>query len=61
VLALSTASRHPGIARAIGVSAGAETKGEVAAILLYLIVAVLVSVPYVQWRKRQAGAARASA
>ena len=58
VLALSTASRHPAIALAVAVAAGAESKPELAAILLYLIVAALVSVPYVAWRKRQSGVPR---
>jgi BASS family bile acid:Na+ symporter len=53
VLALSTASRHPAIALAAAVAAGAETKPQLAAILLYVIVAVLVSIPYVAWRRRQ--------
>jgi BASS family bile acid:Na+ symporter len=53
VLALSTTSRHPGIALAAAVAAGGEAKSVLSAILLYVIVAVLVSVPYVAWRKRQ--------
>jgi len=53
VLALSTASRHPAVALAITVAAGAETKSEVGAILLYLIVAIVLSIPYVAWRRRQ--------
>jgi bile acid:Na+ symporter, BASS family len=60
VLALSTTSRHPAIALTAAVAAGAETKPELAAILLYVIVALLVSIPYVAWRKRQAIAAQAS-
>jgi len=54
VLALSTASRHPAVALAIAVSGGLATKSGLAAILLYLIVAGIVSVPYVVWRRRQA-------
>jgi len=53
VLALSTASRHPAIALAVAVSGGAAMKPELAAVLLYTLVAVLVSVPYVFWRKRR--------
>jgi len=60
VLALSTTSRHPAIALAVAVGAGAETKAEIGAILLYLIVAGLVSVPYVAWRKRASKAAHAA-
>jgi BASS family bile acid:Na+ symporter len=55
VLALSTASRHPGIALAV---AGANYPGQklvLAAVALYLIVNVIVSIPYLNWRKRQAG------
>jgi BASS family bile acid:Na+ symporter len=54
VLALSTASRHPAVALAIGVAAGEESKRALAAVLLYVLVAVIVSVPYVLWRKRLA-------
>ncbi len=53
VLALSTTSRHPAVALAVAVAVGAESKPGLAAILLYLIVAMLVSIPYVVWRKRQ--------
>ncbi len=60
VLALSTASRHPAIALAIAVAVGLESKTGLAAILLYLIVATLVSVPYVAWRRRQSTAAHTS-
>jgi len=60
VLALSTASRHPAVALAVAVAAGEESKPEVAAVLLYLVVAILVSIPYVRWRKKQAGRARAA-
>lgn len=57
VLALSTASRHPAVALAVASSSGTELRPELAAILLYVIVAALISVPYVAWRKRQASAA----
>ena len=57
VLALSTTSRHPAIALAAAVAAGLETKPELAAILLYLVVAILVSIPYVAWRRRASIAA----
>jgi BASS family bile acid:Na+ symporter len=56
VLALSTASRHPAIALASAVSVGAESKSALAAVLLYLIVATIVSIPYVMWRRRQSPA-----
>ncbi len=60
VLALSTTSRHPAIALAVAVGTGAETKAVIGAILLYLIVAGLVSIPYVAWRKRASKAAHAA-
>ncbi len=53
---VSTSSRHPAIALAVAVSGGAGSKPELAAILLYLIVATLVAVPYLAWRKRQRAA-----
>jgi BASS family bile acid:Na+ symporter len=55
VLALSTASRHPAVALAIAVASGEQAKFALAAILLYTLVAGVVSVPYVVWRKRQSG------
>jgi bile acid:Na+ symporter, BASS family len=57
VLALSTASRHPAVALAVATSGVMETKSELAAILLYVVVSVLVSLPYVMWRRRRAAAA----
>ncbi len=60
VLGLSTASRHPAIALAAAVAGGAETKSALAAILLSLIVALLVSIPYVAWRRRQSLATQTS-
>jgi len=60
VLALSTTSRHPAIALTAAVAAGAEAKPELAAILLYLIVASLVLIPYVAWRRRASIAAHAA-
>jgi BASS family bile acid:Na+ symporter len=54
VLALSTASRHPGVALAI---AGAVLPGQravTAVILLSLLVGAIVTGPYVKWRKRAA-------
>jgi BASS family bile acid:Na+ symporter len=57
VLALSTASRHPAVALAVATSGVMETKPELAAVLLYVVVSVLVSLPYVMWRRRRAAAA----
>jgi BASS family bile acid:Na+ symporter len=57
-LAMSTASRHPAVALAIATSGAAtEPKPELAIILLYLVVATIVSVPYQKWRAHGAGAA----
>ncbi len=55
VLAFTTSSRHPGVAVAIA-SANAnlsEQKLVIAAILLYLLVNVIVSIPYLIWCRRQ--------
>jgi BASS family bile acid:Na+ symporter len=60
VLALSTASRHPAVAFSAAVGGGAEAKPALAAILLYMVIAILVSVPYVAWRRRHAIAVTAS-
>lgn len=57
VLALATATRHPGVAMAV---AHAVTPGEklvLGAVLWYLIVGLIVSAIYLAWRRRQAGAA----
>jgi bile acid:Na+ symporter, BASS family len=54
-LALATASRHPAVALAIATSGAiSEPKPELAIILLYLLVATIVSLPYQKWRKGQA-------
>ncbi len=53
VLALSTASRHPAVAMAIATSGvNPEPRAELGIILLYLVVATLVSMPYQWWRAR---------
>ncbi|MET0165628.1 MAG: Na+-dependent transporter [Vicinamibacterales bacterium] len=56
VLALSTASRHPAVALTVATSGVMQTKQELAAVLLYVVVSVLVSLPYVMWRRRRAAA-----
>jgi BASS family bile acid:Na+ symporter len=58
-LALSTASRHPGIALAIAMSGTVielKLKPVLAIILLYLVVAAIVSFIYQKWRAHAAGA-----
>ena len=52
VLALATASRHPGVAIAIAVVNAPGEKTVLAAVLLYLFVGALVSAPYAMWRQR---------
>ena len=52
VLALACATRHPGMAIALAHLEFPNLKGSVAVVLLYLVVASLVSIPYVIWRKR---------
>jgi len=52
-LAFATASRHPGIAVAIAVANRPEQKLTMAAVLLYLLVNIVVSLPYHLWSKRR--------
>jgi bile acid:Na+ symporter, BASS family len=52
-LALSTASRHPGIALALAAANFPEQKLVMAAVLLYLLVNAVVSIPYLLWTKRR--------
>jgi bile acid:Na+ symporter, BASS family len=60
-LALTTASRHPAVALAIATSgAVTDLKPPLAVILLYLVVATVVSIPYTMWRKREEVAAASS-
>jgi BASS family bile acid:Na+ symporter len=51
-LALSTASRHPAIALAIAKGNFPDEPYLAATIVLYLLVATVVAVPYVKWRRR---------
>ena len=52
-LAMATASRHPGIAIALSVANFPEEKLAMAAVLLYLLVNFLVSIPYLIWTRSQ--------
>src|SRR5262245_33588188 len=61
VLALSTASRHPGVAMAIAHGTSPDEKLVIGAILLYLLVTTILSIPYVKWARRQETAAAAGA
>jgi BASS family bile acid:Na+ symporter len=52
VLALSTASRHPGVALVAGIGASAQApRLVIAAVLLAFLVSMAVSAPYAAWRK----------
>jgi BASS family bile acid:Na+ symporter len=53
VLALSTASRHPGVALAIASANFPEQKLVLPAVLLYLITGAILSIPYSKWRRRE--------
>ena len=55
VLALATASRHPGVALAIASANFPGQKLVPVAVLLYLIVSAIVSIPYLTGRRRQHG------
>ena len=52
VLALATASRHPGVALAISSANFPGDKAVLPALLLYLLAATVLAIPYVMWRKR---------
>ena len=54
VLALSTASRHPAIALAIAKANFPDEPLLGATVVLYLLLATLLVLPYVMWRKRAA-------
>jgi bile acid:Na+ symporter, BASS family len=55
VVALSTACRHPAIAMAIATANFTERTAVMGAVLLYLIVSALVSLPYVRRQTRRGG------
>jgi BASS family bile acid:Na+ symporter len=52
VLALATASRHPGVAMAIAQLTFPAETSILAALLLYLVTGVIVTAPYVKWRRK---------
>lgn len=52
VLALATASRHPGIALAIASLLFPAESAVIPAVLLYLILSLVVPLPYVRWRNK---------
>jgi len=51
VLALATATRHPGIAIAIAHINFPNEQAVPAAVVIYLVVSAVLSVPYLAWRK----------
>jgi len=53
VLALATATRHPGIAIAIAIAHinFPNEQAVPAAVVIYLVVSAVLSVPYLAWRK----------
>jgi bile acid:Na+ symporter, BASS family len=53
VLALATATRHPGVALVIAAGIFPDEKLVAPALLLYLLVGAIASAPYVMWRKRR--------
>jgi bile acid:Na+ symporter, BASS family len=53
VLALSTSARHPGVAITVATSAYAQGKLALAAVLLYVLVVTLATIPYVIWSRRR--------
>jgi BASS family bile acid:Na+ symporter len=56
VLALATASRHPGIAYYLATLNFPQEKAIPAAVVLYLLVSALLALPYVAWRRRSGAA-----
>jgi len=57
VLALSTASRHPGVAIAIAQANFPRQRLALAAVLLFLVVNIVVSIPYIKLSKPSAKSA----
>jgi BASS family bile acid:Na+ symporter len=51
-LALATATRHPGVALAVAASSFPDEKLVEPAMILYMAIGAVVSIPYVAWRKR---------
>jgi BASS family bile acid:Na+ symporter len=51
VLALATATRHPGVALAIAAGNFPDETLVAPALMLYLLISAIVSAPYVRWRR----------
>jgi len=58
-LALATATRHPGVAIAVLHVIAPEAENVAPVVLLYLLVGIVASVPYVKWRMRGHAPAKA--
>jgi bile acid:Na+ symporter, BASS family len=52
-LALSTASRHPALALAIAGVNVPDERRVIYAVLLYLVVSALITIPYVAWQRKR--------
>jgi bile acid:Na+ symporter, BASS family len=52
-LALSTSTRHPGVAMAVASANFPELELVLAAVLVYMLVGMVVSIPYAKWRSRR--------
>jgi BASS family bile acid:Na+ symporter len=52
-LALCTACRHPGLVLAMAAANVPEEQNVVSAVLLYLILSALLTVPYISWQRRK--------
>jgi bile acid:Na+ symporter, BASS family len=52
-LALSTASRHPALALAIAGVNIPEERHVIHAVLLYIVVSALITIPYVAWQRKR--------
>jgi len=52
VLALATATRHPGVALAAAGAASPDTNGVLAVALWHLVIGAIVAAPYIRWRRR---------
>jgi BASS family bile acid:Na+ symporter len=61
VLALSSASRHPGVAMAIATANVPGQKLVGAAVVLYLLLSAVVSIPYLIWSRHQSAATTGTA
>jgi BASS family bile acid:Na+ symporter len=55
-LALAAASRHPGIALATAQTAFPNAHGVTALVAIYLIVNIVIGLPYVKWRAHRIAA-----